>query len=1208
MYLKRLDIFGFKSFATRTSFEFGQGITAIVGPNGSGKSNIADALRWVLGEQSGRLLRARKLEDAIFAGSSQRPPTDKAEITLTMDNADGWLPLDFSEVAIARRGYRSGESDYLLNRKRVRLRDVQELLAQANASQNSYAIIGQGLVETVLNLRPDERRQLIEEAADIQRYRLKIDEAEAKLAATHENVERVKLLIKEISPRLGQLERQAKRAAEHSRIALELAQALQAYYGHQWHHGHEALAVARAAHDQSQAEFAQAKVALDTCQRELDDVTNDLEKRREAEAAGGAERERLEQRLRDLEQGLALADQRRALLEARQRELQAELDAIQADQTRAAEATAADEGRRAELERGLAAAREELGRRQQELADLEHEYRGGHARVAEAEERSNRLQVSASDIKARLQRLAYTQRELEKDFGRLENRRRSLINQMAEAVRVLRGYRAHETELGGEVSGVGSRRDTLETEASELREALAKVEATQSVRRERLQALEARLEVLHEAQKQFQTPEPEATVRPEAVGAVAAVYEVLRVPRGLEVAIEAALAEYVEALIVQRRLDAVSAIQTLVAERAPRTTILPLDAVRQVYPLNLMRERGIVGVASRLVKCPPQYEPLVEALLGRTVIVQDTEFAVRLLRRGLGTIVTLDGIVFHPLGSITAGQPKVTRPYILGHERDLESIPKELERIRRSLALSEREAVSLRERLGGVEASLGGLTRDADESLAKRLRLQESIGERQQRLAALRGELRGLVASQTSVREQQAALRQESERLEEERDQHLKDAEGSRELANYIQKANAQLEERRQGLDRAVGEAGESVAQLDRELRSLAAQGEISQANLSRLEAQASAKAVQLQGLEMEVSALDSSAQSDREELAQAQERLRSFAATGEPHQETMRHLEARQRELHSQVLSSQSRLFEAERRVLESEAAVRRWQTEVETLHQHIEEDGLKITPEGDILTPEVIAPRIPYWLAAEGPEGGPTGPSGIQPISGGAIIDPEALGREIDRLRGQIRGLGPINIEAQVDYQQLRDRHDFLAGQLSDLEGAERSLHRAIDQLKEVMRKRFQATFAQVAEGFEQYFQAFFGGGHARLALSDPHAPHTSGVEIEAQPPGKRLQSLAQLSGGEKALTAVALLFALLQANPSPFCVLDEVDAMLDDANVGRFVSALKELSQRTQFIVITHARKTIEVADAIYGVSMGPDSASRVLSLRLADVTAN
>jgi chromosome segregation protein len=306
-------------------------------------------------------------------------------------------------------------------------------------------------------------------------------------------------------------------------------------------------------------------------------------------------------------------------------------------------------------------------------------------------------------------------------------------------------------------------------------------------------------------------------------------------------------------------------------------------------------------------------------------------------------------------------------------------------------------------------------------------------------------------------------------------------------------------------------------------------------------------------------------------------------------------------------VLSSQNRLFESERLSLETEAEVRRWETEVETLRGRIEEDGLILTPDGNILPQVIEQPAVPSWLIADGPdeEDGPSWEG--RPISGGAHVDHDQLRTQIERLRGQIRNLGPVNIEAQTDYESLSERHGFLGGQLEDLASAEKSLHRAIQELTALMRKRFEVTFEKVARGFEQYFKTFFGGGEAKLSLTDPKDPSNSGVEIEARPPGKRTRTLTQLSGGEKALTSVSLLFALLHANPSPFCVLDEVDAMLDEANVGRFASALRDLAQRTQFVVITHNRRTIEVADSIYGVSMAPDGASRVLSMRLGDLPA-
>ena len=1206
MYLKRLDVQGFKSFATRTTFEFGQGITAIVGPNGSGKSNIADALRWVLGEQSGRLLRAKKLDDIIFAGSATRARSDRVEVTLTLDNSDGWLPVDVPEVAAARRGYRSGESDYIINKKKVRLREIQSLLTKASASQSSYAIIGQGLVESVLNLRPEERRLLIEEAADIQRYRLKIEEAQDRLKATHENVERVRLLMKEIAPRLAQLERQAKRAGEHARLSKELRQALQAFYEHQWHRAQESLAVARANHDQAKAEFVQAKVALETCQRELSEIAKQLEEHRQAAAATAAERERLDQRIRDLERRLAVGKERRGILEARSGELADELHVLEEERNRTSGTLAAEEERRGEREGALQEAKQALAARQSDLTALEQEFRDALAHGADAEAKGKRLQSAAAEMKARIGKLIDGQRDMEREASRLDTRRHSLVAQMAEQLRVLRSLRGQEAELLDGVSLTLGRRETLEREMGQITQTLGKLEADQNERRGKLQGLEARLDVLEEAQKQARATSPDAAVTIE--GALSTVYEIIRVPRGLEDAIAAALTGQLEAFIFDRQAQAISAIQSLVAEGGPRTAVLPLDTIKSVYPLNVMKERGVLGVAARLVKYQSRYEKLVNNLLGRTVVVQDVTAAARVMRRGLGTVVTLDGILFHPSGYISGGQPAASRPFILGYERDLEMIPKEMDRIRRSLGVAEREVESLRERRRHAESALAALTKDAESALDKRRKLQDSLSQRQQRLAQLRGEMRGLIGSQGSLRDQQRALAAEAERLESERASLLDQAKESAETAKYVGQANSVIKQRRRALTAAVEEAANALGSVDARYRSLGAQREAAEAALARLEAQVSAKAVQLRGLEMELTTLTSSVEADEKGLREARQRMESFVQFVQPGEEGSHHLEARQRDLHSQVMSSQNRLFESERQALEAEAEVRRWETEVDTMRVRIEEDGLTLSADGNILLEDAKEVAVPFWLAAgQEPEEG-EGPSWEgRPMSGGAHIDQEGLRGQIERLRAQIRNLGPVNVEAREDYESLSERHSFLAGQLEDLAAAEKSLHRAIEELTTLMRKRFETTFEKVARGFEQYFKAFFGGGQAELSLTDPKDPSNSGVEVEARPPGKRTKTLAQLSGGEKALTSVSLLFALLQANPSPFCVLDEVDAMLDEANVGRFASALHELAQRTQFIVITHNRRTIEVADSIYGVSMAPDGASRVLSMRLADLPA-
>jgi chromosome segregation protein len=525
-----------------------------------------------------------------------------------------------------------------------------------------------------------------------------------------------------------------------------------------------------------------------------------------------------------------------------------------------------------------------------------------------------------------------------------------------------------------------------------------------------------------------------------------------------------------------------------------------------------------------------------------------------------------------------------------------------MDKIRRSRDVAEREVEILRGKRRQAESALAALTRDAENALDKRQKLQGALSQRQQKLAQLRGEMRGLMGSQAGLRDQQKALALDAERLETERETMLEQAAECAETAKFLGQANSVVQQKRKTLTTAVEQSADALARVDAQYRSLAAQREAAQASLTRLESQYSAKSGQLRALEKELTMLESSVIADEKSLAQTRTKMEEFVQSGQPGQEGSHHLEARQRDLNSQVLSSQNRLFESERGALEAEVDVKRWAAEVDALRSRIAEDGLTLTPDGNILAQEVEQTAVSSWISTED-----DGPGGLRPISGGAHIDQEALRGQIERLRGQLRGIGPVNIEAQVDYESLTERHTFLGGQLEDLATAEKSLRRAIEELTGLMRKRFETTFEKVAGGFSQFFQTFFGGGHAKLTLTDPKDPSGSGVEIEAQPPGKRTKSLAQLSGGEKALTSVSLLFALLQANPSPFCVLDEVDAMLDEANVGRFASALKDLALRTQFIVITHNRRTIEVADSIYGVSMAPDGASRVLSMRLGDLPA-
>jgi chromosome segregation protein len=1000
---------------------------------------------------------------------------------------------------------------------------------------------------------------------------------------------------------MTQLEKQAQRAGEYERLSAELMHALREYYEHKWERAQESLTVARAAHDQAQAEFLQARVSLETVQHEMAQITDQLEESRKAATEAAAEKERLVEEIRTLERRLAVGEERVTLLRSRQGELREELTSVQAERERAESLLSSGDDERERLEQAVANARQALSERQAELAAVEQEFRESHLHAADAEAKAKRLQSVAAEMKARIRRLGEAAEAAERDASRLDTRRRSIVMQIAELLRVIRGLRTQDTQVLAEASESGARRQSLEREVADLRETLAAIEAQQHARRGKLEGLEARLKVLEEAQAQAGESEGEdVTIE----GALATVYEVLRVPRGLEEAIAAVLADQTEAYVFERQVDAISAIRDLVEQGGRRSAAIPLDSIKQTYPLSLMKEKGVMGVASRLVKYPARYEKLVNTLLGRVIVVQDVETAVRLLKRRLGSIVTADGILFDQSGLISGGRASSGRSFALAYDRDLESLPKEIARITHSLDATEREAEALRDKLRQAETALAALTREADSVVERRMRLQDSGSSRHQKLAQLKGEIRGLMANLTENRAQVESYRQQAQTLEHERSSLLEEAAGAEETARHLSRADGLFKDRRKVAEAAVNEAADALGRADAELRSLNVQKENAHAALARVQAQASAKEVQYKGLEMELTTLAETLARDGADLAALQDMLDELLDSI-PGEEGSHHLEARQQDLHKQVMAGQDRLLEAERRTLETEAHVRRWETDVETLRQRMAEDNLEMAPDGTVRRSSVSASEtdVEQWLITETDDG----PSDLRPMAGGAIIDHDALEREIGSLRSRIRALGPVNVEAQVDYESLRERHDFLTGQMNDLSTAEQALRRAIQELGNLMRRKFEATFAEVAANFARNFNTFFGGGHARLSLTDPRDPYTSGIEIEARPPGKRTQSLAQLSGGEKSLTSVSLLFALLEVNPAPFCVLDEVDAMLDEANVGRFALAIKNLSERTQFVVITHNRRTIEQADSIYGISMGQDAASRVLSMRLADVSA-
>ncbi|MCI0890420.1 MAG: AAA family ATPase, partial [Chloroflexi bacterium] len=697
MYLKRLNLNGFKSFASATTLEFGPGVTCIAGPNGSGKTNIAEAIRWVLGEQANRSLRARKTEDVIFSGSDRRPAQGMAEVKLTLDNSDGWLPVDFEEVVVGRRAYRSGDNEYYLNQSRVRLKDLSELFMKAKVGQNSYAFMGQGLVEHVLTLRPEERRGLIEEAADVRLHREKLNESQRRLAATRDNLDRIELLAREIAPRLRQLERQAERATEHARLSAELADALKTLYGQQWQDAQEALTAARAACDQRQEAFDHAHNEATAFEEGRVSLASTIDERRRDIAEREERYRTLDQYRRDLEQRIKVDGERQAMLESRRDDLSSESEALREERRQVAALVEQQRERAGELTLALERAREPDADAQ-ELTRIDARLQELQQQITHADELATRAGAEAAGAQARLSALQEQQERVQTETATLTEGRREQITSLKSWAKEFASLRTRCVDLtpieyrtAGALKAarerleraslaVVRREEELRTLTATIQAAEARLEAAQAAGID-LPPSDAGIQALLQAGGKDPEHEPEADSRIH--GLIGMVGQLLRVPAGLERAIEAALADSLHAVVVETQEDAMAAIELLVSEDLGRATVYPINDLRPIHPVNLLDEKGVLGVASALVKCDARYRPLVDTLLGRTIVAENVGLAKQLLRRGLGSVVTLDGTLLHPIGSMTGGSAKAVRRAFT-HKRDVGELPSELEHMRAS--------------------------------------------------------------------------------------------------------------------------------------------------------------------------------------------------------------------------------------------------------------------------------------------------------------------------------------------------------------------------------------------------------------------------------------------------------------------------------------------------------------------------------------------
>jgi chromosome segregation protein len=1236
MRLKHLVLQGFKTFATKTEFSFDGDITAIIGPNGSGKSNVADALRWVLGEQSYSQLRARRSEDLIFSGSIGRGQQGMAEVTLTFDNADRSLAIDYDEVSITRRAFRSGENEYFINRSRVRLRDIQELLTPAG---HSFSVVGQGLADELLSLRPEDRRVLFEEAAGIRPFYAQRDDALKRLARTEENMVRVSDLVAELEPQLKSLERQARHAQEYNSVAGELHDLLDTWYGRQRQAERAALGEAEAQEQAAATALAAARERAALAERRLQEV------RREA-AAARAELDRLtgEQAglLHSQEQAsraAAVHAERLAALEQQQQqtllEHEAGRDALAQASAQVAEIQAAQqdaEGDEQGLRARVAAAEAALGRAAETRRTTDRALTAAQERAAEAS-------AHAAGLKQRLASSEDHRRELERQLAEQQEAARRLIARQATEQAELDQARTAAAEAE---AAQGAAQEALAAAERAVAAAQHTRDAAEKNRRAgaaEVDNLRTRLElarnlseggaglphavraVLGAARGGTQEGgRKNAGPGAQLTGIVGVVASLLEVPREFETAIEVALGGRINDVVVERWPDAEAAIAFLQQAKAGRATFLPLDSLRggdgAGDPLRLLDSRqGVHGLASRLVATAADYQVVVDQLLGRTLVVEDLPVARRVLGRlpGGWSIVTVGGEIVRSGGAVTGGS--AAREHgMLARERERRDLAAALEQAQATQAGRVAAVQQAADALARAEAS----RLQAGETLAAARRLagerRGAAGQLAQRLAQTGQEQtwrEGLVAQAG------AALRDYSTRLQGFTAELARMEQESGPLAVQIAELQAAAQHARQSEVVAREELTALRTQLavaEEGARHRRAALQAARAQQGRLADQQRARAGRLETLGRELAQAAEGLEQARAEAAgweRAGDELRGRTESARAALDTTRE---RQATAEQESHAAQSAALTAESAHGHTLVERERRQGAAGQLRTRIEEDlGLAVAPEtllevvaadaeaGADAIQTVFQPQIPEvdpwtawtrrWdaLAAE---------------AEAAPADPALEGR-IGQLRGKLRRMGPINPLAIDEYAAAQTRHGFLTTQLHDLRTAADSLRQVAAELDRLMRERLAETFKAVAAAFQETFPRLFGGGSARLELTDPQDVTATGIEVLAQPPGKRQQPLSALSGGERALTSVALLFAILKVRPTPFCIMDEVDAALDEANIGRFRNELRDLSTRSQFILITHNRATIEAAAAIYGVSLGADTASRVLSLRLEEV---
>ena len=1182
MRLKELEIQGFKSFPDKTKITIGEGITGVVGPNGSGKSNISDSIRWVLGETSSKQLRGSgKMEDVIFGGTQSRGAMGFASVALTIDNSDHGLDMDADEVTIGRRYYRSGESEYSINGQNVRLKDVYELLLDTGIGRDGYAIVGQGRIAEIVGAKSAERREIFEEASGIAKYRYRKNEAERRLEAAEGNLERLRDILGELEKRVGPLKRDSEKAQQF----LELSERRKSLEVTLW------VDAIRRANDtvrEQQRKFEAAQADYERLSRQLDEFDEKSAALREEAQQLVLQVEQANADIRAVTEANAGSESEIAVLKNESEHSRFRIDEATGELERAGQGRQSIEIEAAGHKAAIEKLHGEVAALDARVAELRAELRALEEKAAASGQRRDvidaaiaRLQDTATAAKVRAAsaqsaKEAAAQRldEAKQQAVELENSAAAAEEEKRRAERRLKDAEEAVTRNDNIKAGLKLKLESRRRQQAEAADALQKADKERSNTSQRIHILED-LERNMDGYQQSVKAVMRAAAGRRLRGIIGPVAGILTVEKGYETAIETALGFALQNIVVEDQGCARAAIGFLKDERAGRATFLPLDTVQGSRFTG--RLTGTAEVAADLVKCDPRYQHIIDNLLGRIIVVEDLSEAST-VAKNLGyrnRIVTLDGQVINAGGSFTGGST-ARSVGVFSRKQELDELRTRLVKLEKKRADAEKELEARKAEVDNLTAQLSGAEAEGMNASSERLRASLELDRLTAAVAQHEENTRSLAAE---IEAQQAAVTQnETACAEAEAAQGKAEAE----LNTY----NAELAELGESTGSLTAERERITNELsENQMRRLANEKDIGlhEAALEGLQSRTGEAEARARELNAAIEAAKAKIEANALKIAEIErtrgENKEKIAAA----EETIRTANAARMEKEAAVarLGQENRALTDERERMSGEMA--RLAERRTAAENELNDTNTKLWEEYQLTAGEAKELCVEFESLTE-------------------------LRRSVAEVRGKIRGLGNVNVGAIEEYKEVKERYDFLKAQVTDVEKAKSELTRMIAELCSEMEELFTTSFKQINTHFQQIFKELFGGGHARLYLSDESNVLESGIEIEVSPPGKVIKNLSALSGGEQALVAISIYFAILNVNPAPFCFLDEIEAALDDVNVARYAQYLRRMTDHTQFIVITHRRGTMEAADVLYGVTMQEDGVSKILRLDLDKVSAD